>query len=62
MKLSEYIKALQELQDQHSGLDIEVMVPHPSTRTNGGVYVVPATERMQRRTAPSGRCLPRRFE
>lgn len=43
MKLSEYIKALQELQDQHSGLDIEVMVPYPSTRTNGGVYVVPAS-------------------
>ncbi len=42
MKLSEYIKALQELQEQHSGLDIEVAEPHPSTRTSGGLYVVPA--------------------
>jgi len=42
MKLGEYIKHLQELQASHSGLDIEVTQPHPATRTNAGLYVVPA--------------------
>ena len=42
MKLAEYIKQLQDLQKKYAGLDIEVTQPHPRTRTDAGLYVIPA--------------------
>ncbi|RKP47639.1 hypothetical protein D7S89_15560 [Trinickia fusca] len=42
MKLVEYIKHLQALQEKYEGLDIEVAQLHPRTRTDAGLYVIPA--------------------
>lgn len=42
MKLGEYIKHLEDLQEKYAGLDIEVSQPHPRTRTDAGLYVIPA--------------------
>jgi hypothetical protein len=42
MKLADYIKHLQDLQEKYPGLDIEVTRPHPRTRTDAGLYVIPA--------------------
>ncbi|SDI70124.1 hypothetical protein SAMN04487926_12232 [Paraburkholderia steynii] len=42
MKLGEYIAHLQDLQEKYAGLDIEVSQPHPRTRTDAGIYVIPA--------------------
>jgi hypothetical protein len=42
MKLADYIKHLQDLQEKYPGLDIEVTRPHPRTRTDAGLYLIPA--------------------
>lgn len=42
MKLDEYIRHLQDLQTKYAGLDIEIVQPHPSTRIEGSLCVVPA--------------------
>jgi hypothetical protein len=44
MKLGEYIEHLRNLEERYSGLDIEVAQPHPTTRTDAGLYVIPAKE------------------
>jgi hypothetical protein len=54
MKLDEYIRHLQELQEKYAGLDIEVSRPHPRTRTDAGLYVIPAEAPVVRPAEPDG--------
>jgi hypothetical protein len=42
MKLADYIKHLQDLQEKYAGLDIEVAQPHRDQHPSDGLFVIPA--------------------